>query len=64
MGVEIDKKTITIMKPMYLTHAIASTSGARRSDAATSDKDKKICLSTLPRTGLDAEVFSYLAFHS
>ena len=42
----------------------ASTSGARRSDAATSDKDKQICLSTLPRTGFDGEVCSYLAFHS
>ena len=42
----------------------ASTSGARWSDAATSDKDKQICLSTLPRTGFDAEVCSYLAFHS
>ena len=41
-----------------------STSGARRSDAATSDKDKQICLSTLTRTGFDAEVYSYLAFHS
>ena len=40
----------------------ASTSGARRSDAATSDKDKQIYLSTLLRTGFDAEV--YLAFHS
>ena len=45
-------------------HPNASTSGARRSDAATSDKDKQICLSTLPRTGFDAEVCSYLAFHS
>ena len=42
----------------------ASTSGACRSDAATSDKDKQICLSTLLRTGLDTEVCSYLAFHS
>ena len=42
----------------------APTSEARRSDAATSDKDKEICLSTLPRTGFDAEVCSYLAFHS
>ena len=42
----------------------ASISGARRSDAATSDKDKPICLSTLPRAGFDAEVCSYLAFHS
>ena len=42
----------------------ASTSGARRSNAATSDKDKQIYLSTLPRTGFDAEVCSYLAFHS
>ena len=41
-----------------------SASGARRSDAAMSDKDKQICLSTLPRTGFDAEVCSYLAFHS
>ena len=44
--------------------SVASTSGARRSDAATSDKDKQIHLSTLPRTGFDAEVCSYLAFHS
>ena len=42
----------------------ASTSGARRSNATTSDKGKQICLSTLPRTGFDAEVCSYLAFHS
>ena len=42
----------------------ASTSGACRSNAATSDKDKQICLSTLPRTGFAAEVCSYLAFHS
>ena len=42
----------------------ASTSGAHRSNAATSDKDKQICLSTLPRTGFDAAVCSYLAFHS
>ena len=42
----------------------ASTSGARQSDAATSDKDKQICLSTFSRTGFDAEVCSYLAFHS
>ena len=45
-------------------HPSASTSGARRSDAATSDKDKQICLSTLLRTGFDTEVCSYLAFHS
>ena len=45
-------------------HPSASTSGARRSDAATSDKDKQIRLSTLPRTGFDTEVCSYLAFHS
>ena len=45
-------------------HPSASTSGARWSDAATSDKDKQICLSTLPRTGFDTEVCSYLAFHS
>ena len=42
----------------------ASTSGSGRSDAATSDKDKQICLSILPRTGFDAKVCSYLAFHS
>ena len=45
-------------------HPSASTSGARRSDGATSDKDKQICLSTLLRTGFDTEVCSYLAFHS
>ena len=42
----------------------ASTSGARRSDGVTSEKGKQICLSTLPRTGFDAEVCSYLTFHS
>ena len=31
-------------------HPSASTSGARRSDAATSDKDKQICLKLIPRT--------------
>ena len=45
-------------------HPSASTSGAHQSDAATSDKDKQICLSTLPRTGFNTEVCSYLAFHS
>ena len=45
-------------------HPSASTSGARQSDAAMSDKAKQICLSTLPRTGFDTEVCSYLAFHS
>ena len=45
-------------------HPSASTGGAYRSDAATSDKDKQICLSTLPGTGFDTEVCSYLVFHS
>ena len=45
-------------------HPGASTSGTRRSDAATSDNDKQICLITLLRTGFDTEVCSDLAFHS
>ena len=45
-------------------HPSASTSGDSPSDAATSSKDKQICLSTLLRTGFDTEVCSYLAFHS
>ena len=68
---------VTKLHPLDGTHLVAvrglihqevptsaSASGARRSDAAASDKDKQICLSTLPRTGFDAEVCSYLAFHS
>ena len=31
-------------------HPSTSTSGARRSDAPTSDKDKQICFVLLPRT--------------
>ena len=31
-------------------HPSASTSGARRSEAATSDKDKQICFLIMPRT--------------
>ena len=50
--------------PLSSSNQSASTSGARRSDATTSDKDKQICLSTLLRTGFDAEVCSCLAFHS
>ena len=68
--------TFTFFVPLDGTHLVtvrglihqevptSASSGARRSDAATSDKDKKICLSTLLRTGFDAEVCSYLAFHS
>ena len=55
-------KDITKLDPLHGTHLVAER--GRRSDAATSDKDKQICLSTLPRIGFDAEVCSYLAFHS
>ena len=50
--------------PLRSSNQSASTSGARRSDAATCDKDKQIFLSTLLRTGFNTEVCSYLAFHS
>ena len=36
-------------------HPSASTSGTRRSDAATSDKDKQICFMLMPRTWFNME---------
>ena len=36
-------------------HPSASISGARRSDAATPDKDKQICFVLIPRTWFDVE---------
>ena len=38
-------------------HPSASTSGARRSDAATSDKDKQICFMLMSRTWFNMEEF-------
>ena len=35
----------------------ASISGARQSDAATSDKDKQICFMLILRTGFNMEEF-------
>ena len=56
--------TLSWAYPLKSSNQSASTSEARWSDAAMSDKDKQICLSTLLGTGFDAEVCSYLAFHS
>ena len=56
--------TLSRAYPLRSSNQSGSTSGARWSDAAMSDKDKQICLSTLLSTGFDAEVCSYLAFHS
>ena len=56
--------TVRVLIELRGFHPSASTSGACWSNAAMSDKDKQICLSTLLRTGFDTEVGSYLAFYS
>ena len=42
----------------------ASSRRARRSDATTFEQNKRIFLSTFPRTGFNTEVCSTLAFHN